>query len=65
MQVHEPPYLVRDGQHVLEAGNTMSDEPGLYLPGAWGIRLEDIVAVTETGAELFGPRATSIETPFG
>jgi Xaa-Pro dipeptidase len=64
MQVHEPPYLVRDGQHVLEVGNTMSDEPGLYLPGAWGIRLEDIVAVTETGAEVFGPRAASLEDPF-
>lgn len=64
MQVHEPPYLVRDAAHVLEVGNTMSDEPGLYLPGAWGIRLEDIVAVTETGAEVFGPLAGSLETPF-
>ncbi len=65
MQVHEPPYLVRDGGHVLEVGNTMSDEPGLYLPGKWGIRLEDIVAVTETGAEVFGPRAASLDVPFG
>jgi Xaa-Pro dipeptidase len=65
MQVHEPPYLVRDGQHVLEVGNTMSDEPGIYLPGEWGIRLEDIVAVTETGAEVFGPRAASLEAAFG
>jgi Xaa-Pro dipeptidase len=65
MQVHEPPYLVRDGAHVLEVGNTMSDEPGLYLPGEWGIRLEDIVAVTEGGAELFGPRARSLDEPFG
>jgi Xaa-Pro dipeptidase len=65
MQVHEPPYLVRDATHVLEVGNTMSDEPGLYLPGAYGIRLEDIVAVTEDGAELFGPRASSFDTPFG
>jgi Xaa-Pro dipeptidase len=65
MQVHEPPYLVRDAAHVLEVGNTMSNEPGLYLPGAWGIRLEDIVAVTEGGAEVFGPGALSIERPFG
>jgi Xaa-Pro dipeptidase len=65
MQVHEPPYLVRDATHVLEVGNTMSDEPGLYLPGAYGIRLEDIVAVTESGAEVFGPRAASFDTPFG
>jgi Xaa-Pro dipeptidase len=65
MQVHEPPYLVRDAAHVLEIGNTMSDEPGLYLPGAWGIRLEDIVAVTDGGAEVFGPLAGSLDTPFG
>jgi Xaa-Pro dipeptidase len=65
MQVHEPPYLVRDATHVLEIGNTMSDEPGLYLPGAWGIRLEDIVAVTEDGAETFGPTCESLDRPFG
>lgn len=65
MQVHEPPYLVRDAAHVLEVGNTMSDEPGLYLPGAWGIRLEDIVAVSESGAEVFGPLAGSLDAPFG
>lgn len=65
MQVHEPPYLVRDAEHRLEPGNTMSDEPGLYLPGEFGIRLEDIVAVTEDGAEVFGPLAESLDRPFG
>lgn len=65
MQVHEPPYLVRDAEHRLEPGNTMSNEPGLYLPGEFGIRLEDIVAVTEHGAEVFGPLAESLERPFG
>ncbi|MBA3547120.1 MAG: aminopeptidase P family protein [Nannocystis sp.] len=65
MQVHEPPYLVRNAEHRLEPGNTMSNEPGLYLPGEFGIRLEDIVAVTEDGAEVFGPLAESLERPFG
>jgi Xaa-Pro dipeptidase len=65
LQVHEPPYLVRDAEHRLEPGNTMSNEPGLYLPGEFGIRLEDIVAVTEHGAEVFGPLAESLERPFG
>lgn len=65
MQVHEPPYLVRDAGHRLEPGNTMSAEPGLYLPGEFGIRLEDIVVVTDTGAEVFGPLAQSLERPFG
>jgi Xaa-Pro dipeptidase len=65
MQVHEPPYLVREGERRLEPGNTMSDEPGLYLAGSFGVRLEDIVAVTEEGAEVFGPRASSLDDPFG
>lgn len=65
MEVHEQPYLVRESSRVLEPGNTMSDEPGLYLPGRFGVRLEDIVAVTESGAEVFGPRANSLEDPFG
>lgn len=65
MQVHEPPYLVRDGEHRLEPGNTMSNEPGLYVPGEFGVRLEDIVAVTEDGAEVFGPLAAALDRPFG
>ncbi|PRQ07464.1 M24 family metallopeptidase [Enhygromyxa salina] len=65
MEVHETPYLVRDADHQLEVGNTMSDEPGLYLAGRYGIRLEDIVAVVDGGAEVFGPRADSLTAPFG
>jgi Xaa-Pro dipeptidase len=65
MEVHEAPYLVRDAQHVLEVGNTMSNEPGLYVPGSFGIRIEDIVAVGDDGPELFGPRSSSLGQPFG
>jgi Xaa-Pro dipeptidase len=65
MEVHEAPYLVRASEHRLEVGNTMSNEPGLYVPGGFGIRLEDIVAVGEDGPEVFGPLATSLEAPFG
>ena len=65
MEVHEAPYLVRASERRLEVGNTMSNEPGLYLPGRFGIRLEDIVAVGEDGPEVFGPRAESLERPFG
>lgn len=54
LEVHEPPYLVGQGTLVLEPGMTMSDEPGIYLPGELGVRIEDIVAVTEDGAEVFG-----------
>lgn len=67
MQVHEPPYLVRDSDRRLEVGNTMSDEPGVYLPGELGVRLEDIFTITGTGdgVEVFGPRAASLDDPFG
>jgi Xaa-Pro dipeptidase len=65
LQVHEAPYLVRGNPLALAPGMTFSDEPGLYEPGRLGVRLEDIVAVTEGGAEVFGPRAHSLDVPFG
>jgi Xaa-Pro dipeptidase len=64
LEVHEPPYLVRGSDLRLEPGMTMSDEPGIYLPGELGVRLEDIVAVTDDGHELFGPPPGPIEDPF-
>lgn len=65
LETHEDPYLVRDNREVLRPGMTMSDEPGVYLIGEFGVRLEDIVAVTAGEPEVFGPRAGSIEAPFG
>lgn len=65
VQVHEHPYLVKDSLRVLEPGMTMSNEPGLYVPGAFGVRIEDIVAVTEDGHEVFGPMVESLDAPFG
>ena len=64
LEVHEPPYLVRDNPLVLAPGMTMSNEPGLYFPGDYGVRLEDIVAVTENGVEVFGPSPGPFEDPF-
>ena len=65
LEVHEAPYLVRGSTRRLSAGMTMSNEPGLYIPGRWGIRIEDIVAVTGSEPEVFGPRVESLEAPFG
>lgn len=65
LETHEDPYLVRDSPLVLTAGMTMSNEPGIYVKGKLGVRIEDIVAVTRDGHEVFGPRATSLEEPFG
>lgn len=47
--VHEEPYLVEGNRALLEAGNAFSVEPGIYLPGRFGARLEDIVVATEDG----------------
>ena len=49
--VHEPPYLVEGNTQILEEGMTFSIEPGIYLPGRFGVRIEDIVVVTEEGVE--------------
>lgn len=47
--LHEPPFVVAGADTVLEEGMTFSVEPGIYLSGEWGARLEDIVAVTADG----------------
>jgi len=60
MDMHEWPYLVRGSQIVLQPGMTFSDEPGIYQYGKFGIRLEDILAITETGAEMMTPTQTSL-----
>lgn len=50
LEVHEEPYLVEGNQLPLEAGMTFSDEPGIYLSGNLGVRIEDTVVCTEDGA---------------
>ena len=65
MDGHEWPYLVKGNTLPLAPGMTFSDEPGIYIPGEFGIRLEDDWAVTETGAEMFTPQSPSLEDPFG
>ncbi len=71
MDMHEWPYLVDNNMWgsplhpVLQANMTTSDEPGIYIPGEFGIRLEDDLHVTENGAELLTPASPSLEDPFG
>ena len=65
MDMHEWPYLVRGNTTKLQANMTTSDEPGIYIPGEFGIRLEDDMHVTDNGAELFTPQSPSPEDPFG
>ncbi len=61
---HEAPYLVHGDETPLAPGMCFSDEPGLYIPGAFGIRLEDCWRMTETGPVPFTPLARSIDDPI-
>jgi Xaa-Pro dipeptidase len=65
MDGHEWPYLVRGNPTQLQAQVTTSNEPGIYIRGEFGVRLEDDMHVTENGAELFTPQSPSLEDPFG
>ena len=53
LETHEHPYVVEGNDIELEAGMTFSIEPGIYIPGSFGMRIEDIVAVTADGVERF------------
>jgi Xaa-Pro aminopeptidase len=64
MDGHEWPYLVKGNALKMEPGMTFSDEPGIYIPGEFGVRLEDDMVITENGAELFTPQSPSLEDPF-
>jgi len=65
MDGHEWPYVVRGNATTLRPNMTFSDEPGIYIRGEFGIRLEDDMHITENGAELFTPQSPSLEDPFG
>jgi Xaa-Pro dipeptidase len=65
MDGHEWPYLVRGNTLLLAPNMCFSDEPGIYIRGEFGVRLEDDMHITENGAELFTPQSPSLENPFG
>ena len=61
LEVHEPPYLVEGNDSLLEPGMTFSIEPGIYLGGRFGVRIEDIVVVTDDGAERLNRSARELQ----
>jgi len=63
MDGHEPAYLVHGDSTPLQAGMCFSDEPGLYIPGEFGVRLEDCWHMTASGPVTFTPLAKSIDDP--
>ena len=65
MEVHEPVYLVHGETTPLAPGMCFSDEPGLYIPGKFGVRLEDCWHMTASGPKFFTQPPPSIDRPFG
>ena len=64
MDGHEWPYLVHGDKLPLAANMTFSDEPGIYIRGEFGVRLEDDMHILSDKAELFTPQSPSLEDPF-
>ncbi len=56
LSFHELPICAKGSPDILKPGMVLTTEPGIYLPGEFGIRLEDNILVTETGAELISER---------
>src|SRR5947209_7891443 len=65
LDVHEWPYLVRGDKTVLRPGMTFSNEPTICIYGEFGVRLEDHMVITDTGARWFSEPAHSVDDPFG
>jgi Xaa-Pro aminopeptidase len=62
LEEHEAPYIVSGNTIALEPGMCFSIEPGIYLDGRFGVRIEDIVTVTETGAQRLNRASRDLET---
>jgi len=64
MEVHEPVYLVHGETTLLAPGMCFSNEPGIYIPGKWGVRIEDCFHMTAAGPKFFTTPPPSIDRPF-
>jgi Xaa-Pro aminopeptidase len=60
LEIHEAPRIATGQNEMLQPGMVVTIEPGIYLPGKWGVRIEDTVVVTETGHEVLTPCPKSL-----
>jgi Xaa-Pro aminopeptidase len=60
LEIHEAPRIAAGQSEVLQSGMVITVEPGVYLPGKWGVRIEDMVLVTEQGCEVLAPSSTEL-----
>jgi Xaa-Pro aminopeptidase len=58
--VHERPTLSPRSKDTLEAGNVVTVEPGIYVPGRFGVRIEDLVVVTDDGCDVLSSLSKSL-----
>ncbi|MGH9538281.1 MAG: M24 family metallopeptidase [Terriglobales bacterium] len=62
LEIHEAPRVAAGQSEILRPGMVITVEPGIYIPGEWGIRIEDMVVVTSTGCEVLTPTSKELVT---
>ncbi|UCD52173.1 MAG: aminopeptidase P family protein [Phycisphaerales bacterium] len=64
LEIHEIPFLKEDAQGTLQAGQIITIEPGVYIPGKLGVRLEDDILITDKGCQILTRRCPHAELPI-
>ena len=60
LEIHEAPRVAAGQTEILQPGMVITIEPGVYVPGKWGVRIEDMVVVTERGCEVLTPTSKEL-----